>query len=254
MMNTRNPFIAGNWKMNLPPSKAVQFIEDFLRLLPLRHSFDVALFPNFVSLSAVKSALSHRHDIFLGAQNLSEYTSGAFTGETSAEMILETGCTHVLTGHSERRHIFAESDDQLRKKLLQSISTGLVPVYCIGERLSEREKRETFSVLERQLLVLVDFEDVDVEKVIIAYEPVWAIGTGLTATPEQAQEAHDFIRRFLRLTRGVLAEKTRILYGGSVTPSNARELLACEDVDGMLVGGASLQPSSFYSICEAAME
>ncbi|MCX7836143.1 MAG: triose-phosphate isomerase [bacterium] len=250
----RKPIIAGNWKMNLPPSAAVRFANVFDQLLPLRHPFEVVLFPPFVSILSVRNVFENRNDIGLGGQNVSEYEAGAYTGEISAEMLLEVGCQYVLIGHSERRHIFGETEEGLRKKLTRAVHSGLIPVFCIGERLSEREKGETHSVLEHQLLSLIHLTDEEFSKVVLAYEPVWAIGTGVNATPEQAQEAHAFIRKFLNVTRGELAYQTRILYGGSVTPSNAKELFSCEDVDGMLVGGASLKPESFYSICEVAFQ
>lgn len=238
--------------MNMPPTQAVRFVNEFDQLLPMRHPFDVALFPPFVSLLSVRNSLEHRNDIGVGGQNLNEHPNGAYTGEISAEMLLDVGCQYVLIGHSERRQHFGETDEVLTKKLIRAIDSGLIPIFCIGERLSERESGDTHRVLERQLLSLIELSDTQFEKLIIAYEPVWAIGTGKNATPEQAQEAHSFIRTFLRITRGTLSEKTRILYGGSVTPENAAELLNCEDVDGMLVGGASLKAQSFYAICEVA--
>ena len=189
----------------------------------------------------------------VGAQNVSEYESGAFTGEVSTEMLKEFGCDYVIVGHSERRSIFAETDAQVKEKVVSALKAGLTPILCVGESQAEREAGRTMEVVSRQIQVVIDAIDAsEVAKLIVAYEPVWAIGTGLTATPEQAQEVHCAIRAQIRGADEGVAEGLRILYGGSVKAGNAEELFGQPDIDGGLIGGASLDSEGFLGICRAA--
>ncbi len=255
MSTHRTPFVAGNWKMNLTPSEAIQFIDAFTNKLPTDRTYDVGLFPAFLDIPFVIGNLLRRRDILVGAQNLSDRESGAFTGEVSAAMLVDAGCRYVLIGHSERRQLFGEDEALLARKLEIALKHQLSVVYCVGETLAERQAENTFQVLSKQLQNLLPLPEELREKIIIAYEPVWAIGTGVTATPAQAQEAHAYIRKSMKEGWGTeWANVLRILYGGSVTPANANELFRCRDVDGGLVGGASLKPDSFLSICDAAVE
>lgn len=273
---TRRRVVAGNWKMNHGPEAAAAFA----RNLPLgpgegggAEGPELVLFPPAVSLAAVAEALDSRRGevppIALGVQNVHWEANGAFTGETSAGMAREAGASQILVGHSERRHVFGETDTQVEAKVRAVLAEGLTPVVCVGETLEEREEDQVEDVLLAQLdSVLVGLEseglqrergsgeDVGAQGGVlfrIAYEPVWAIGTGRTATPEDAGEAHAIIRRRVREVLGQeVAESLPILYGGSVKPDNAGALLAMEDVDGLLVGGASLDPDSFAEIARAA--
>ena len=254
MSNPRKKLVAGNWKMNLIPSEAIQFVDEFTKYLAVDHSYEVVLFPSFLDVPFVFGNLLKRRDISVGAQNLSEKEAGAFTGEVSAAMITDAGCKYVLIGHSERRHNYGESEELLKLKLEQALKKHLEVVFCIGETLPEREAGSTFSVFERQLDNLYRLPEESREHIIIAYEPVWAIGTGVNASPGQAQEAHSYIRKAMRnMWGGDESGHLRILYGGSVTAENAKSLFVCPDVDGGLVGGASLKADSFYSICQAAL-
>ena len=233
------PFIAANWKMNHTPSTAVKFIEELKSRLKGGFS-EVVIFPPFPLLPSVGERLSGS-SIKLGAQNLHWEEKGAFTGEVSSDMLIELGVEFVIIGHSERRTYFHETDEIVNLKLKRALAAGLKPVLCIGETLEERERGKTYDKLRFQLDA--DLSGINPERVIIAYEPIWAIGTGVNATPQQAQEAHSFIKDYL-------GKKVRVIYGGSVKPSNCRELAAQKDVDGFLVGGASLQASSFYDIIQ----
>lgn len=210
---------------------------------------DIVVCPPFISLTAVWNVIQGSN-IALGAQNLYWEQSGAFTGEISAPMLRSTGCTYVIIGHSERRSYFHETDETVNKKILTALAEGLKPIVCIGETLEEREKGETFDVVTRQISGgLAGFSPKQMETVVLAYEPVWAIGTGKTATPEQAQDVHIFIRNLLLDMFGeVTAEQTRIQYGGSVKPENVVVLMEQPDIDGALVGGASLKAESFEKI------
>ncbi|MDK9699204.1 MAG: triose-phosphate isomerase [bacterium] len=248
----RKKLAAGNWKMNLTPRETVEYIKLFRERIPVERTYDVALFPPFIDIPFLMGNLLERRDIHVGGQNLSEKESGAFTGEISGNMLADAGCTMVLVGHSERRQFFGETDELLGKKLIRAFTSGLLPVFCLGETLEQRKAGHTFAVLDKQLTALTDVTPDLRDKLILAYEPVWAIGTGVTASPAQAQEAHKYLRERLRGLWGNVAETTRILYGGSVTPANAKELFGCADVDGGLVGGASLKVDSFQAICEAA--
>ena len=253
----RKPFVAGNWKMNTDSHDAVALAKaiaaESVDALS-DNKITIAVCPPSVYLSAVAGALNGSC-VGLGAQNVYSEEKGAFTGEVSVSMLKDVGCTYTLIGHSERRHIFGETNDMVNKKVHAAISGGLLPILCVGELLEEREAAKTEEVVKEQLLKgLAGIDAAKMQAVTIAYEPVWAIGTGLTATPEQAQEVHAFIRSILTdLYDASLAEEIRIQYGGSAKASNAAELLSKKDVDGLLVGGASLKAADFMGIIEAAL-
>ncbi|HEX3734757.1 MAG TPA: triose-phosphate isomerase [Solirubrobacterales bacterium] len=249
-MPERTPYIAANWKMNKTVAEAAEFVDALLPRIAATRC-DVVLCPSFLALHEV---VERRRGtaVRVAAQNMHEEESGAFTGEVSAPMLGEVEVEAVVLGHSERRQLFAESDEALARKVPAALAAELEPILCVGETEAARDGGETEEVLERQLQAdLAGVEPGELEKVVIAYEPIWAIGTGRVATPEQAQDACAFIRDVLR-ARGAAADKIRILYGGSVKPANAAELLALPDVDGALVGGASLDPEDFAAIVEAA--
>jgi triosephosphate isomerase len=252
----RKPFVAGNWKMNTDSSTSVQLANDVVRSTSgiAGTSVDVAVIPPFVYLKSVFDAVNNS-SVAIGAQDIYFEEKGAFTGEISAAMLKDIGCTYVLCGHSERRHVIKENDGLVNKKLNASISGGLLPILCVGELLDERKNDQTTEVVNRQ--IKAGLEGLGAEKfsaVTIAYEPVWAIGTGLTATPDQAQQVHALIRELIAdLYDSEAAKEVRILYGGSVKPANAAELMSREDLDGLLVGGASLNALDFGSIIEAAL-
>ncbi|HEU5142660.1 MAG TPA: triose-phosphate isomerase, partial [Solirubrobacterales bacterium] len=249
-MPKRTPYLAANWKMHKTVAEAGEFVDALLpRIAATQH--DVVICPPFTALSAV---VERRYGtaVKVAAQNMHEEESGAFTGEISAVMLVELDVEAVVLGHSERRQYFGENDEALARKVPAALAAGLEPILCVGESEEARDADQTGAVLERQLQAdLASVEPDRFADVVIAYEPVWAIGTGRTATPEQAQEACAFIRDVLR-GRGGEADAVRILYGGSVKPGNAAELLALPDVDGALVGGASLDPEDFAAIVEAA--
>ena len=253
----RKLFIAGNWKMCKTGAEAAAFVEAFRKLITPAHldDVDVALCPPFTALSETARALQGS-GIGLGAQDMCWEAEGAYTGEISANMLLAAGCRHVVIGHSERRQFFHETDETVNKKLKAAFTTGLHPIMCIGETLQERDQGRTFDVLQRQLTVgLAGFAAPRVASLVIAYEPVWAIGTGRTATPQQADEAHRAIRQWVsRRVSADAAAQVRIQYGGSVKPENATVLLQLPDVDGALVGGASLDPNTFASIIDAGRQ
>ena len=246
----RTPYIAANWKMNKTVAEAAEFIDALLpRIAATQH--DVVVCPPFTALHEV---VERRRGtaVRVAAQNMHFEESGAFTGEVSAPMLVELDVEAVVLGHSERRQFFGETDEALAKKVPAALAADLEPILCVGESEEARDAGETEVVLERQLQAdLAEVADEDVAKVVIAYEPIWAIGTGKVATPEQAQEACAFIRDVLR-ARGAAADDVRVLYGGSVKPGNAAELLALPDVDGALVGGAALDAEDFAAIVEAA--
>jgi triosephosphate isomerase len=252
----KKPFVAGNWKMNTDSRSSVELSERIASesLEIAGHDITVAVCPPFVYLQAVAKALS-ASSIAVGAQDMYYESKGAFTGEISASMLKDIGCTYCLCGHSERRHVIGETDELVNKKVGATIGGGLLPILCVGELRAEREASQTNEVVTRQMKNgLAGLSAEKVSAVTIAYEPVWAIGTGLTATPQQAQEVHDFIRKLLgQMYDGQLAEEIRILYGGSVKPDNAADLMGQRDIDGVLVGGASLKADDFLAIIQAAV-
>ena len=252
----RKPFVAGNWKMNTDSHSSVELAEGVASATSgtAGESVHVAVIPPFVYLPAVIKAVSNAR-IAVGAQDLYTESKGAFTGEISALMLKDVGCTYVLCGHSERRHVIGETDELINKKIAAAISGGLLPIFCIGELIEERQAEKTEEVVTRQLKGgLAGLSAEKVSAITIAYEPVWAIGTGLTATPQQAQEVHALIRGLLgEMYDSDLAGEIRIQYGGSAKPDNAAELMAQDDIDGLLVGGASLKADDFTAIIKAAM-
>ena len=248
-MSSRTPLIAGNWKMHKTGFQAVEAASQLKRLVNRARDVEVMIAPTFTTLYQVAQALKGS-TIALGAQNLYWEKQGAFTGEISSEMLVEAGCSHVIIGHSERRFFFGETDASINLKIRAAFSASLIPVFCIGETQAQREAGETFSVLDKQVRDgLKDFVFDDLSGLVVAYEPVWAIGTGKTASKEQAQEAHQFIRSLLDTLFGKpFASAVRILYGGSVKPDNVRALMEMPDIDGALVGGASLDPETFSKL------
>jgi triosephosphate isomerase len=245
----RKPFIAGNWKMNMDSASAVALTAGLAKELTGVDTVDVAVCPPFVYLQSVAAALS-ASNITLGSQNVYFEEKGAFTGETSCTMLKDTGCTYAIIGHSERRHVMGETDAMINKKILAAISGGLLPIFCVGELLEERQGGTTNEVVTGQIKNgLEGICAESIQTVTIAYEPVWAIGTGLTATPQQAQEVHAMIRGLMAELYGdEIAQATRIQYGGSAKPDNTAELMAQPDVDGLLVGGASLKVEDFAAM------
>ncbi|MDQ3263681.1 MAG: triose-phosphate isomerase [Myxococcota bacterium] len=250
----RRPFIAGNWKMNKTVGEATALVRELRGLVSMvRDRVEIAVAPPFTALYPVARALEDSN-ICLAAQNCHWEASGAYTGEVSTGMLQEVGCRYVIIGHSERRQFFGETDETVNRRLQAVLRSGLLPILCVGETLAEREGNRTLEVVGRQLKGgLAGFSAGDVGGFVVAYEPVWAIGTGKTATSDQAQEVHAFIREQLTLLHGQqTANRIRIQYGGSVKPENAAELLSKPDVDGALVGGASLKAGDFAGIIKAA--
>ena len=250
-MPDRTPYIAANWKMHKTVAEAAEFIDALLPRIAATQS-DVVICAPFTALTAV---VERRYGtaVKVAAQNMHEEESGAFTGEVSAPMLVELDVEAVVLGHSERRQYFNETDEALARKVPVALAADLEPILCVGESEAARDAGETEEVLERQLQADLSAIEADqIANVVIAYEPIWAIGTGLTATPEQAQEAIAFVRALVADRDREQAERTRVLYGGSVKPANAAELLSLPDVDGALVGGASLDPNDFAAIVEAA--
>jgi triosephosphate isomerase len=252
----RRPFVAGNWKMNSDSQSSVELAEGIASgsLDAAGKSITVAVCPPFVYLESVVRAVG-KSDVAVGAQDIYFEPDGAFTGEISASMLKDVGCVYVICGHSERRHVIGETDELINKKVTAAIAGGLLPILCVGELLSEREAGQTNDVVTRQLKEgLAGLSADKVSAVTIAYEPVWAIGTGKTATPQQAQEVHELIRKLLaEMYDQTLAQEIRIQYGGSAKPSNAAELMGQPDIDGLLVGGASLKTDDFLAIIKAAV-
>ena len=245
----RLPFIAGNWKMNKTVREAVDLVRELKTSLAGAKGVEVAVAPPFTALFAVHQEIEGS-PIYLAAQNLYWEEKGAFTAEISAVMLKEAGCHYVIIGHSERRQFFGETDETVNRRIKAAQAHHLRVIFCIGERLQEREGEKTFSVIEKQIEGgLKGLGDQEIRNTVIAYEPVWAIGTGKTATPEQAEEVHRFIRRKLeKLYSREVSEEIRIQYGGSVTPENVRGLMGQPNIDGALVGGASLKVDSFSKI------
>ena len=248
----RQPIIAGNWKMNGSRESIRELLDGIKAGIGEVNSAEVAVCAPFVYLADVEQQLDGTA-IGWGGQNLSTEASGAFTGETSAAMLLDFHCKYVIVGHSERRSYYGEDDALVAKKFAVAREAGLVPILCIGETLDEREKGITEEVVARQTKAVIDLVGVEsLADGVIAYEPVWAIGTGKTATPQQAQDVHAFIRSMIAEHDADVAAKVRIQYGGSMNAGNAAELLAMEDIDGGLIGGASLKAQDFLTICKAA--
>ncbi|OGT99325.1 MAG: triose-phosphate isomerase [Geobacteraceae bacterium GWC2_48_7] len=250
----RRAVIAGNWKLFKTVSEAAELVNNLKPLVAANSSVDIVVAPVFTSLSKVADALSGSN-IKLSAQNCYWEEEGAFTGEVSPKLIKDVGCDYVIIGHSERRQYFGETDESVKKKTGAAITAGLNAIVCVGETLAERESGATFKVIQKQVSgALAGFSPAEFRKIIVAYEPVWAIGTGKTASTEQAQEVHAFIRSLLLDISGAeTADSIRILYGGSVKPDNVKSLMVQDDIDGALVGGASLQPESFAAIANFSL-
>ncbi|HKJ31638.1 MAG TPA: triose-phosphate isomerase [Balneolales bacterium] len=251
----RRYLIAGNWKMNAGPTDARRLAKNLkIELANRKPKVEVLVCPPTISLVPVKEELEGANGIEMGAQNVHFEDNGAFTGEVSTEMLKDTGCRYAIIGHSERRSYFCETDEIVNKKALKCLNDGVKPIICVGETLDQRKAEQHKDVVKTQVTKALENIDADhIKNVVIAYEPVWAIGTGETATPEQAQEMHKFIRSIVAdLYDEEIAGSLRILYGGSMKPHNANELLQQEDVDGGLIGGASLKAQSFSSIIETA--
>jgi triosephosphate isomerase len=250
----RKPLIAGNWKMYKTINEAIELVNNLKRELIDLEEADIAVCPAYTALSEVADLLIGSN-IKLGAQDVYWQEEGAFTGEVSSLMLKDVGCDYVIIGHSERRKYFFETDETVNKKIKAVQTKGLTPIFCVGETLEEREAQKTIDVVEQQLKGgLKGLSGDDVLKLVIAYEPVWAIGTGRTATPQQAQEVHEFIRKMLKQnTSSEVADEVRILYGGSVKPSNIKELMQQTDIDGALVGGASLESAAFTEIVKNSL-
>jgi triosephosphate isomerase (TIM) len=252
MSAPRMPFLAANWKMHHGPKAAAEYIAKFVGLVPAGVERTVAFFPPAVSVQAVANALAGRPDLKLGVQNIHWEDKGAFTGELSAPMAREAGAGMALVGHSERRHVFGETEAECAKKVAAALRNGMQPMLCVGEKLEEREAGTTNDVILRQLRAgLAEVKPDQFGTLLVAYEPVWAIGTGRTATPADAASAHTALRAALRALGGSAGEGIPILYGGSVSPANARALLDTEGVDGLLVGGASLDPENWAKVVGA---
>ncbi|NOX27906.1 MAG: triose-phosphate isomerase [Gammaproteobacteria bacterium] len=249
----RQPFVAGNWKMNGSRASARKLIDGIKQGIDSVATAEVAVCPSFVYLADVQAMLSDTR-IALGAQNFSDQKPGAFTGEIAGDMLKDFDCKYVIIGHSERRALYGETDELVASKFITALEYGLRPIFCLGELLEERQQDQTESVIARQLDAILALPGgvEGLSKAVIAYEPVWAIGTGMTATPDQAQSVHAFIRERIAEKDANVAAGVQILYGGSVKPDNAVELFSQNDIDGGLIGGASLDAGSFLTICRAA--
>ena len=250
-MKNRRPLIAGNWKMYKTPGEAQETAKQLVQNAGAVTDVDMMIAPTFIALAAVYEAIENS-PIALGAQNLYWEDEGAYTGEISAPMLKSAGCRYCIIGHSERRQFFGETDETVNKKIRAAIKADLQPVFCVGETEKEREAGQTLSILDKQIKKgLEGLVSQQLDSLIIAYEPVWAIGTGKTASDDQAQEVHRFIRSLVKDNFGqALADSIRILYGGSVKPANITSLMAMPDIDGALVGGASLNAESFSQIIQ----
>ena len=251
----RTPIIAGNWKLNKTSREAIVLVEELKREVADLEGVDIVVCPPFTALESVSEALIETN-IALGAQNVYWADSGAFTGEISAPMLKDFGVQYVIVGHCERRQYFGETNETVNKRLRAALAHGLTPIVCVGENLAEREADKTFAVIQTQVqgsLAGLTFDEMN--KIVMAYEPVWAIGTGKTATPPMAQEVHAFVRGLLaKIFNPDTAQSVRIQYGGSVTPENIAALISQPDIDGALVGGASLKAASFAAIVTAAIK
>jgi len=248
--------VAANWKMNMMQAESARFVESLLLEIGDVADVEVVIVPPFTAIAKVMEALGNAQNIKVGAQNMHWERSGAFTGEISAALLRDLFVHYVVLGHSERRRLFGETDEIVNRKVLAAHEASLRPIVCVGETLKQRDRGNVDKILSIQLRgSLAGLGPKELQETVIAYEPVWAIGTGRNATPEQAQEAHAFIRRTLRdMADDTTAERVRIQYGGSVKPENARELMSQPDIDGALVGGASLDPRSFAQIVNAARD
>ena len=244
----RKTIVVGNWKMNASKESVNKLVMGILSGMS-NVSSEVVICAPFPYLSQVEALITHSQ-VRLGAQNLNTNMSGAFTGEVSADMIKDFGVQHVIVGHSERRSLHGETNTIVAEKVKAALDSDLIPLFCVGETLEQREAGETESVVAAQINTVVDLVGIDAFlNIVVAYEPVWAIGTGVTASPEQAQKAHAFIRQLLANNNYDVAQQAPILYGGSMNAANAKELIACADIDGGLIGGASLKPEDFLQIC-----
>lgn len=251
----RQPLVAGNWKMNGDNASTESLVNGIISGRDDVTNAEVLICPPYILIPRAASVLERRGatNIAIGAQDLDVNANGAYTGQISASMLKDAGCSHVIIGHSERRSIYGETDADVAEKFKVAQAGGLVPVVCVGETLEEREANQTESVVARQLDAVIDAAGVEaLAGSVIAYEPVWAIGTGMTATPEQAQDVHAFIRNRIAGLNADVAAGVRILYGGSMKPDNAESLIGMADIDGGLIGGASLDAESFLGICKAA--
>ncbi len=252
----RTRLIAGNWKMHKTVTEAVTFVHEFRKVLipPIPPTaIDIVIAPPCVSLFAIQQTMTHEDRFALAAQNLHWEAEGAYTGEVSGPMLKDLGCTFVIVGHSERRQLFGECNDVVNKKVKAALRHGLIPILCVGETLEEREAGHTQAVVKNQLIKgLSDVGFENVPTIIIAYEPVWAIGTGRAASVEQAEEVHAGLRATLTTEFGKIAQEVRILYGGSVSHQNAEALFRCQEIDGALIGKACLDPATFAKICGLA--
>ena len=244
----RKPLMAGNWKMNKTIPEAVAMVKELKGKIADVKDVDILICPTFTAISALANEAKGTNRN-IGAQDIFWEAKGAFTGEIAPNMLVDAGCTYTIIGHSERRQYFGETNETVNKKVKAALANNLIPVVCVGETLQEREADVTFKVIESQVREgLKDLSKEEAAKIVIAYEPVWAIGTGKTATPDQAQEVHAFIRKVYAEMYGSAAQEVRILYGGSVKPENVKELMKKEDIDGGLVGGASLKADSFEAL------
>jgi triosephosphate isomerase len=249
----RTPIFAANWKMHLGPAAARGFLRTFLAAVPEQDDRELWLFPSAVALEAVAHDTEARTDVSVGAQNVHWEPKGAFTGETSVAMAREAGAVGALVGHSERRHVFGETDEGTSRKVRALLDAGLTPMLCVGETIDQREADETLAVVRRQLSVLAGLPVDALARVLVAYEPVWAIGTGRTATPTDAAEVHRDIRAWIA-GEGVPADSVRVLYGGSVKPANIADLMEEPEIDGVLVGGASLEPEAWSGMVQVVLD
>jgi triosephosphate isomerase len=250
---SRKKIIAGNWKMNTTLQEAVELVQKITEYIDKIVDVEKIIFPPYTYISSVHQIIKDIPHFYVGAQNCSEHQNGAYTGEISAKMLQSVGCSYIIIGHSERRHYFNESNEQLILKIKNALATTIKVIFCFGEKLEQRKQNLHFEIVKQQLTdVLLAFSETDLQNIILAYEPVWAIGTGETATPEQAQEIHAHVRTVItELFSKQLAETICILYGGSCNAQNAKQLFACPDVDGGLIGGASLKAEDFITISQS---
>lgn len=254
-MSKRKPLVAGNWKMNGTRAAAAELVARIVRGVASLGEVEVAVCPPFILIPLVAEQLRAAGGrVQWGGQNLDAHAGGAYTGEISGAMLQDFGCTYVIVGHSERRTLYGETDPIVAEKFAAALAAGLTPILCVGETLAEREAKQTEAVVARQLTAVLDRHGAaGLARATVAYEPVWAIGTGRTAAPQQAQDVHRFLRAEIAAHDAEVAAKVRILYGGSVKGANARELFSQPDIDGGLIGGASLQAEEFLTICRAAV-